>query len=658
MHETNAKTELLNDLERAYRGDAWHGPSLAVQLWEVDAASAAAVPIPGAHSIWEITLHSMAWTREVARRLRVGHPAMPAEGDWPPVPEPTPEAWARALLAFDAAHREVIQAVEAFADERLDDQVGVSRDAPLGAGVTYRATLAGLAQHHAYHGGQVAVLRRALGILAPPEAQTAISVPPEALAGAATPAPVVEVSAVEALAKPPVIAPFEEPAVLEGPPPREEREAESGPRPVPFDEPALPDEQSTLEASFGRSTIRAIPQHPVAITDATFTSLGLAPSLLRVLARIGFQHPTPIQAAVIPPALEGRDIIGLAQTGSGKTAAFCLPLAERLTHGKGVRGLILSPTREIALQTKAFLDLFGEDHRLDNVCLIGGVRMGPQIDGLRRRPDVVVATPGRLLDHVRRGTLSLARVEELVLDEADHMLDLGFLPQIQEVLAALPVKRRTMMFSATMPEPIGRLVSRLMTDPVRIDLMPGGRTAEGITHRVYMVGPEDKKACLLSLLNLELGSTLVFIRRKIDAEWICKVLEKEGHPVERIHSDLSQGKRVEALQGFREGQHRILVATDIAARGIDIPRIEHIVNYDLPETVEDYIHRSGRTARGRLLGIVSSICTWQDKPMIRELEATLGQTIARCTVPGVEPWEEMKVRQMSPRGRLPVRRRL
>jgi ATP-dependent RNA helicase RhlE len=404
--------------------------------------------------------------------------------------------------------------------------------------------------------------------------------------------------------------------------------------------------------------VQAIPQYPVETTETSFQNLGLSRPILVALEREGFLHPTPIQAGVIPEALAGRDTIGLAPTGSGKTLAFCLPLAERLRHGRGVRGLILSPTREIALQTEAFLNLFGRDHQLATACLIGGVRIGPQMRDLRHVPDLLVVTPGRLLDHVRRGTVRLNAIEELVIDEADHMLDLGFLPQLQEILELLPQGRHTMMFSATMPEPIERLARRLLKEPVRVDLRPEGRAAQGITHHLYLVAPEDKKACLLALLHQETGSTLVFIRRKVDAEWLSKVLGREGHPVDRIHSDLSQGQRVDALQGFREGEHRILVATDIAARGLDIPRTEHIINVDLPETVEDYVHRAGRTARGSLLGTVSSICTWQDKPMIREIEAALGREIERRTVPGVPPWQEIKGRSLDRRARLPVRRRL
>jgi len=385
----------------------------------------------------------------------------------------------------------------------------------------------------------------------------------------------------------------------------------------------------------------AIPQHPVETTDKSFKELGLSDAIVSVVENIGFEHPTPIQAAVIPTALEGRDLIGLAQTGSGKTAAFALPIAERLTHGRGVRGLILSPTREIALQTQAFCELFGAKHNLATACLIGGVRMRPQTEALKKQPDVIVATPGRLLDHVRQRHVTLDAIEQLVLDEADHMLDLGFLPQIREVLRRLPRERQTMMFSATMPDSIEMIAREFMREPVMVDIAPKG-AATGITHRLYLVRPEDKRNALMALLNEELGSTLVFARRKIDAEWLYHVLERKGHPVSRIHSDRSQGKRVQALEGFRAGSHRILVATDIAGRGIDVPGIEHVINFDIPEAVEDYVHRAGRTARGAAQGIVSTIATWQDIPMVRKIEEVLGEKIARCTVAGIEPWEEME----------------
>jgi ATP-dependent RNA helicase RhlE len=493
----------------------------------------------------------------------------------------------------------------------------------------------------------VELLRRGLGMPEPKPAAQAPPPPPPA-PPARKPAPVAAAPARPAEAKPPAPAP--PPPVAAKPPAPVVARPAPAPPPPPAPAPAPPapavraKKRSDDELSKEALLPVAIPQHPVRTIDKPFNSLGLSEPILRIVKRLGFQHPTPIQAEVIPVALTGRDLIGLAETGSGKTAAFCLPLAERLTHGEGVRALIISPTREIALQTEAFLNLFGQDHQLDTVCLIGGVKMGPQVRGLGRKPDIVVATPGRLLDHVERGTLRLDRVSELVIDEADHMLDMGFMPQVQRILDELPARRHTMMFSATMPPPIERLADRFLKDAVRINILPEGGAAEGIDHRLYLVDEDNKKACLLALLNQELGSTLVFIRRKTDAEWLCRVLVREGHPVERIHSDLSQGQRVEALRGFREGEHRILVATDIAARGIDIPAIRHIINFEMPDTVEDYIHRAGRTARGSALGIVSSIGTWQDKPTVKEIEEALGEEIPRCTVAGVEPYLELKPR--------------
>jgi ATP-dependent RNA helicase RhlE len=399
----------------------------------------------------------------------------------------------------------------------------------------------------------------------------------------------------------------------------------------------------------------AIPQHTLTHHEKSFSALGLAPSTVEILEGCGFEHPTPIQAEIIPLALRGDDAIGLAETGSGKTAAFVLPMVERLSRGRGVRGLVVCPTREIALQNQAFAELFTRDSRLASVCLIGGVRIGPQIDRLRKRPELVVATPGRLLDHLERGNVRLDEVEMLVLDEADHMLDLGFLPQIQRILRAVPEKRQTLMFSATMPAPIERLAQRFMGEPTRVDLRPETRAAAGIEHRLYMVEEADKKRCLLALVAEEPGAALVFVRRKIDADWASRQLELEGHPVERIHSDRSQSQREAALSGLRQGEHRILVATDIAARGIDIPILEHIINFNVPESVEDYIHRAGRTARGSAAGTVSTIATWRDKEQIRAIEQVLCTELPRLEAPGVSPYVEPRG---TVRGRERVRRRL
>ena len=387
----------------------------------------------------------------------------------------------------------------------------------------------------------------------------------------------------------------------------------------------------------------AFPQHPVPETDRSFDDLGLNDALRTAVAEMGWTHPTPIQAAIIPLALTGRDVVGLAETGSGKTAAFALPLVQRLAAPKGYpRALILSPTREITLQTKTFLDYFGASGHLRAVSLVGGLNIRHQMDELDKHPDIVVATPGRLLDHVERRTVRLDRVEELVLDEADHMLDLGFLPQILHVLENLPETRHTMMFSATMPPEIARLSQRFLDDPVQVDITPPGMAASGITHRLYLVDVDNKRPAVLSMVNQELGPTLVFVRRRSDAEWLYRILKREGHPVERIHADLSQKERLAALSGFREGHHRILIATDVAARGLDIPAIRHIINFDLPDTVEDYVHRAGRTARGSATGLVSSIGTWLEKQIIREIERGIEQPLPRCTTPGVEPYVERK----------------
>lgn len=382
----------------------------------------------------------------------------------------------------------------------------------------------------------------------------------------------------------------------------------------------------------------------------SFEGLGLDGWILDVLAKIGFERPTEIQDRVIQPALEGHDIIGLAETGSGKTAAFCLPMLQELASGDDFAALVLSPTREIALQTQNFLEHFAPGgvagrHGVRSVCVIGGVPIGPQIDKLRRGPEIVVATPGRMLDHMERRTVRMDDVFEFILDEADHMLDLGFLPQITRILQQMPCPdRRSMLFSATMPPPIERLSQRFLTDPVRVDVLPKGRTARGIEHRLYLVDEENKKPCIQALLGKVEGSTLVFTRRKSDAEWLSAVLRSAGHPATRIHSDRSQKSRVQALEGFRSGKHRILVATDIAARGIDIPGIDHVVNFDMPETVEDYIHRAGRTARGDNVGIVSSIGTWLDKAKVRSIERAIDQELARCEADGVPAWVELKSR--------------
>jgi ATP-dependent RNA helicase RhlE len=403
--------------------------------------------------------------------------------------------------------------------------------------------------------------------------------------------------------------------------------------------------------------LRGIPQHTTVDGARTFGDLGLSAELVEAVERLGLLSPTPIQSAVIPAALAGGDVVGLAQTGSGKTAAFVLPLLDMIEPEHGVQALIVCPTREIALQTAEFVGVVGKEVGLRAVALIGGVGLGPQIRNLERDgAELVIATPGRLLDHVRRGTVRLEKVTDLVLDEADHMLDLGFLPQVQDILQSLPKGRRTMMFSATLPPIIERLAHRFMREPAILDLRSEFHARPGVEHQLYLVEPADKKACLLALVAEEkTGSILVFMRRRVDADWACRQLALEGHAVERMHADRLQKHREEALEGFRRGDLRILVATDVAARGIDVPTIEHIINFDIPNTVEDYVHRAGRTARGSMGGVVSTIATWRDKAMIQSIETGLGQELPRCTAPGVAPFVEAKP---SSRGQGRGRRRM
>ncbi len=377
-------------------------------------------------------------------------------------------------------------------------------------------------------------------------------------------------------------------------------------------------------------------------TPATFDDLGLAPDILRAIKTVGYTHPTPVQQKTIPAAIEGKDLIGCAQTGTGKTAAFCLPMAQRLTHGKGVRGLVLCPTREIALQTKAFLDLFGKSHHLRAAVLIGGVKMGPQIQAMRKQPDIIIATPGRLWDLVEQKIVKLDTICEVVFDEADRMLDMGFLPQIQRIMNVVPKTRHTMMFSATMPSEIEKLANRYLTNPVRLEVARPGTAAKGITHRLYMVDPANKTKALIALLDKEPGTTLIFVKMKREADKLAILLGQHGHRAGRMHSNLSQSQRVRELENFRKGKPAILVATDIAARGIDVEGIAHVVNFNLPNTAEDYVHRSGRTARAQREGVSSIIGTWLDAGDIRGIEKMLGSPLPRATLEGIPAHTETK----------------
>ncbi|MSR77494.1 MAG: DEAD/DEAH box helicase [Candidatus Omnitrophica bacterium] len=325
-----------------------------------------------------------------------------------------------------------------------------------------------------------------------------------------------------------------------------------------------------------------------------FFGLGIAPQFLETLDRMKFTVPTPIQQKAIPLAIEGKDLMGIAQTGTGKTLAYGIPMLQRLAQKQG-RGLILVPTRELAYQVHQ--SLAKVDPRTKMAVLIGGASMFKQIQDLRRNPRIIIATPGRLIDHMEQRYVNLSDVNILVLDEADRMLDMGFAPQIQTILRTVPRDRQTMLFSATMPKEIVRLASSYMQLPIQIEIARSGTAAEKITQEVFIVRNETKKDLLKKILSQYHGTTLIFARTKMGARKITRVIRDMGHSASEIHSDRTMAQRREALEGFRSGRYRILVATDIASRGIDVSGIELVINYDLPEDSENYVHRIGRTGR-------------------------------------------------------------
>ncbi len=332
------------------------------------------------------------------------------------------------------------------------------------------------------------------------------------------------------------------------------------------------------------------------MTDQTFLSLGIAPNLLNILDRMKFTVPTPIQQKGIPIAVEGKDLMGIAQTGTGKTLVFAIPMIQRLSFIKG-KGLILVPTRELAMQVDETFQKFRSVIGAGTAVLIGGASMENQIRTLKRDPRILIATPGRLIDHLQHRTVRLDDVRILVLDEADRMLDMGFAPQISRVLEGVPSDRQTMLFSATMPPEIMRLASSYMKLPVSVEIAKSGTPVEKVVQEIYIVRNEDKRLLLEKILNQYHGPVLLFSRTKYGASKIVRSVKDLGHSAAEIHSNRSFSQRREALDGFKSGKYRILVATDIAARGIDVKGIEIVLNYDLPEDPENYIHRIGRTGR-------------------------------------------------------------
>jgi ATP-dependent RNA helicase RhlE len=364
----------------------------------------------------------------------------------------------------------------------------------------------------------------------------------------------------------------------------------------------------------------------------TFEQLKLHPSLIQGVHDQGYDAPTPIQAQAIPAAFEGRDLIACAPTGTGKTAAFLLPILQHLLTGpaRQTRALVITPTRELALQIDDQISLLGRHTSLNGIALYGGVPLGPQRRALHAGATVVTATPGRLLDHIRRHWLDLGHVEVLVLDEADRMLDMGFLPDIRRILAYLPTQHQTLLFSATMPQGIVRLARSVLRNPVRVQIGAGTAPAAGITQTLFPVPEHLKTPLLLALLReAHVESVLVFTRTKRRTERLARQLAKSGIAAAQIHGDCNQARRVAALEGFRAGRYRVLVATDVAGRGIDVEGISHVINYDMPDTVETYVHRAGRTARVDAVGQAISLVTPADEPTVRAIERAIGQTIER-----------------------------
>jgi ATP-dependent RNA helicase RhlE len=380
------------------------------------------------------------------------------------------------------------------------------------------------------------------------------------------------------------------------------------------------------------------PSRPARSRDAhsPFEALGLSPVIVRALREAGYERPTPIQEQAIGPALAGRDVLGCAQTGTGKTAAFTLPILEHLEARAGdqpsIRALILTPTRELAAQIGDSFARYGRHLELWHTVIFGGVGERAQIAELKRGVDTLIATPGRLLDLLGRKLVDLSGVEIFVLDEADRMLDMGFLPDVKRVVAALPTKRQTLFFSATMPPEIRGLAERLLRDPVEVSVARISAPAERIAQRVYFVDKADKRRLLVDLLrDASIERSLVFSRTKHGADRIAKLLASAGVKAAAIHGNKAQNARIRALDGFKQGDTRVLVATDIAARGIDVEGVTHVINFDLPNVAETYVHRIGRTARAGSSGIALSLCDGDERPHLASIERLIATHLERIT---------------------------
>jgi len=367
-----------------------------------------------------------------------------------------------------------------------------------------------------------------------------------------------------------------------------------------------------------------------------FANLGLSKSAVDAVMALGYEQPTPIQAQGIPIILEGKDIIGSAQTGTGKTAAFALPIITKLEAHRpgGARALILEPTRELASQVEEALKKFAKFTNLRNTVIYGGVGYGNQMQGLKGGTDILVATPGRLLDHLGRGTAKLDKIEYLVLDEADRMLDMGFLPDVRRIIDRCPRKRHTALFSATIPPEIDSLIKWAMHHPVTIEIGARRAPAEMVKHVIYPVAHDQKTDLLRALLDeVHYQSVIVFCRTKHGSDKVCRLLKKNNHSVAVLHADRSQREREEALKGFRDGRYEVLVATDIAARGLDIEEVSHVINFDVPQHPQDYVHRIGRTGRAQASGDAFTLMAAEDSKHVAAIERFIEQKIERVKLP-------------------------
>ena len=377
----------------------------------------------------------------------------------------------------------------------------------------------------------------------------------------------------------------------------------------------------------------------------SFESLGLSPALLRALADVGYETPTPIQEQAIPLALAGRDLLGGAQTGTGKTAAFVLPLLQRLSdmppsaaRSRPVRALVLTPTRELAVQVHDSIRTYGKHLRLSSTCIYGGASMNPQLQTLGRGVDILVATPGRLIDHLERGSVKLNEVEVLVLDEADRMLDMGFLPAIKRILGKVPAQRQTLLFSATFEAQLKQLALQFMRDPKQVQVAANNTIADTIAHIAHPVDSGRKRDLLIDIIAKRPGDqVLVFGRTKHGCNRLSEQLEAAGLRSVAIHGNKSQAQRQKALRDFKTNRARVLVATDVAARGLDIPDLPLVINFDLPMVAEDYVHRIGRTGRNGASGEALSLVSHDEGGLLRQIQRILKKDVELITVPGYEP---------------------